>query len=65
MTGDGSIYDQGLDSCELAACARLIPVLGPLRRLNGQGVRPDFAADLADGSVAAIEVTGEVDPAAA
>jgi hypothetical protein len=43
---------------------RLEPMLGPLREIDpGGGPRPlhDFEADLPDGAVGAIEVTGQVD----
>jgi hypothetical protein len=53
-----------LDEYEAWARARLEPVLGPLRvtdRRGGPEGLHDFAADLADGTVAAIEVTSEVD----
>jgi hypothetical protein len=56
--------DDDLDSYEAWAHDRLTPVLGPLRRIDRRGGPPalhDFEADLADGSVAALEVTGEVD----
>jgi hypothetical protein len=56
--------DDELDSYEAWAHDRLTPVLGPLRRIDRRGGPPglhDFEADLADGSVAALEVTGEVD----
>jgi hypothetical protein len=56
--------DDDLDEYEAWAHARLEPLLGPLRRVDRRGGSPglhDFEADLADGSVAAIEVTGEVD----
>jgi hypothetical protein len=56
--------DDHLDRCERCARHRLDPILGPLRivdRPGGpQGVH-DFEADLADGLVAAVEVTSEVD----
>jgi hypothetical protein len=53
-----------LDPYEAWAHDRLTPVLGPLRRIDRRGGPPalhDFEAGLADGSVAALEVTGEVD----
>jgi hypothetical protein len=56
--------DDDFDSYEAWAHDRLTPVLGPLRRIDRRGGPPglhDFEADLADGSVAALEVTGEVD----
>jgi hypothetical protein len=56
--------DDGLDPYEAWTHDRLTPVLGPLRRIDRRGGPPglhDFEADLADGSVAALEVTGEVD----
>jgi hypothetical protein len=43
---------------------RLTPLLGTLRVIDGPGAPPgshDFEADLPDGSIAALEVTGEVD----
>jgi hypothetical protein len=53
-----------LDEYKQWARERLTPFLGPLRLIEQpggpQGLH-DFAADLADGSIAAIEVTGEVD----
>jgi hypothetical protein len=56
--------DDHLDLYERCARHRLDPILGPLRivdRPGGpQGVH-DFEADLADGLVAAVEVTSEVD----
>jgi hypothetical protein len=56
--------DDDLDPYEAWAHDRLTPLLGPLRRIDRRGGPPglhDFEADLADGSVAALEVTGEVD----
>jgi hypothetical protein len=56
--------DDDLDEYEAWARARLTPLLGPLRRVDRRGGPEglhDFEADLADGSVAALEVTGEVD----
>jgi hypothetical protein len=56
--------DDDLDEYETWARARLAPLLGPLRRVDRRGGPEglhDFEADLADGSVAAVEVTGEVD----
>jgi hypothetical protein len=56
--------DDDLDEYEAWARARLAPLLGPLRRVDRRGGPlglHDFEADLADGSVAALEVTGEVD----
>ncbi len=56
--------DDDLDPYEAWAHDRLMPLLGPLRRIDRRGGPPglhDFEADLADGSVAALEVTGEVD----
>jgi hypothetical protein len=56
--------DDDLDQYEAWARDRLTPLLGPLRRVDRRGGPPglhDFEADLADGSVAALEVTGEVD----
>lgn len=56
--------DDDLDQYEAWARERLAPLLGPLRRIDRRGGRNglhDFEADLADGSVAALEVTGEVD----
>jgi hypothetical protein len=53
-----------LDQYEVWAHDRLTPLLGRLRRTDRRGGPPglhDFEADLADGSVAALEVTGEVD----
>ena len=53
------------DRYEQLARIRLEPILGPLREIDPGGgpVRlHDFEAGLPDGSVAAIEVTGEVDP---
>jgi hypothetical protein len=53
-----------LDPYEACASARLEPILGRLRKIDpGGGPRGlhDFEADLHDGSVAAIEVTSEVD----
>jgi hypothetical protein len=56
--------DDDLDQYEAWARDRLTPLLGPLRRVDRRGGPPglhDFEADLADGSVAVLEVTGEVD----
>jgi hypothetical protein len=56
--------DDDLDQYEAWAHDWLSPLLGPLRRVDRRGGPPglhDFEADLADGSVAALEVTGEVD----
>jgi hypothetical protein len=56
--------DDDLDQYEAWARDRLTPLLGPLRRIDRRGGPEglhDFEADLADGSVAALEVTGEVD----
>jgi hypothetical protein len=56
--------DDDLDQYEAWAHDRLTPLLGPLRRIDRRGGANglhDFEADLADGSVAALEVTGEVD----
>jgi hypothetical protein len=56
--------DDDLDQYEAWAQDRLTPLLGPLRRIDRRGGPPglhDFEADLADGSVAALEVTVEVD----
>jgi len=53
-----------LDQYEAWARARLEPILGPLREIDpggGPDGLHDFEADLPDGSVAAIEVTGKVD----
>jgi hypothetical protein len=53
-----------LDQYEAWAHDRLLPLLGPLRRTDRRGGRPglhDFEADLPNGSIAALEVTGEVD----
>ena len=53
-----------LDQYEAWARDRLTPLLGPLRRIDRRGGPPglhDFEADLSDGSVAALEVTGDVD----
>jgi hypothetical protein len=53
-----------LDPYEAWARDRLTPVLGPLRRIDRPGGPPglhDFEADLPSGSVAALEVTSEVD----
>ena len=53
-----------LDPYESYAQDRLTPLLGPLRRIDRPGGPPgqhDFEADLPDGSVAALEVTSEVD----
>jgi|RhiMetdeSRZDD1v2_1073273.scaffolds.fasta_scaffold664409_1 hypothetical protein len=56
--------DDDLDQYEAWAQDRLTPLLGSLRRIDRRGGPPglhDFEADLADGSVAALEVTVEVD----
>jgi hypothetical protein len=56
--------DDDLDQYEAWAQDRLTPLLGPLRKIDRRGGPPglhDFEADLADGSVAALEVTVEVD----
>jgi hypothetical protein len=53
-----------LDPYEAWACDRLTPLLGPLRRTDRRGGPSgvhDFEVDLPNGSVAAFEVTGEVD----
>jgi hypothetical protein len=53
-----------LDPFEAWASARLEPILGPLRKIDpggGPHAVHDFEADLPNGSVAAIEVTSEVD----
>jgi hypothetical protein len=53
-----------LDPYEAWTHDRLTPLLGPLRRIDRRGGPPglhDFEGDLADGSVAALEVTAEVD----
>jgi hypothetical protein len=53
-----------LDPYETYARDRLAPLLGPLRRIDRPGGPPghhDFEADLPNGSVAALEVTSEVD----
>jgi hypothetical protein len=53
-----------LDMYEVYAEDRLTPILGPLRRIDRRGGPSglhDFEADLPDGSVAALEVTGAVD----
>jgi hypothetical protein len=50
--------DDDLDQYEAWAQDRLTPLLGPLRRIDRRGGPPglhDFEADLADGSVAALE----------
>jgi hypothetical protein len=56
--------DDGLDPYEAWARDRLTPLLGPLRKIDRQGGPPglhDFEADLPNGSIAALEVPGEVD----
>jgi hypothetical protein len=56
--------DDDLDQYEAWAHDRLTPLLAPLRRTDRRGGPPglhDFEATLADGSVAALEVTAEVD----
>jgi hypothetical protein len=56
--------DDGLDPYEAWARDRLTRMLGPLRTIDRRGGPPglhDFEVDLADGSVVALEVTGEVD----
>jgi hypothetical protein len=56
--------DVDLDQYEAWTRDRLTPLLGPLRRTDRRGGPSglhDFEADLPDGSVAALEVTGEVD----
>jgi hypothetical protein len=58
------LEDDGLDPYEAWARDRLTPLLGPLRKTDRRGGPPglhDFEADLPDGSIAALEVTGEVD----
>jgi hypothetical protein len=53
-----------LDMYETYAQDRLTPILGRLRRIDRRGGPSglhDFEADLPNGSVAALEVTGEVD----
>jgi hypothetical protein len=58
--------DEHLDPFELWARDRLEPLLGPLRVIDKKGGPPprlhDFEADLPGGSVAALEVTSEVEP---
>jgi hypothetical protein len=58
--------DEHLDPFELWARDRLEPLLGPLRVIDRKGGPPpgrhDFEADLPGGSVAALEVTSEVEP---
>jgi hypothetical protein len=56
--------DHDLDPYEAWARDRLTPPLGPLRKIDRRGGPSglhDFEADLPSGSVAALEVTGEVD----
>jgi hypothetical protein len=56
--------DDDLDPYEAYAQDRLTPLVGPLRRTDRRGGSPgqhDFEADLPNGSVAALEVTVEVD----
>jgi hypothetical protein len=56
--------DDDLDPYEAWTRDRLTPLLGPLRRTDWRGGPSglhDFEADLPNGSVAALEVTGEVD----
>jgi hypothetical protein len=56
--------DNDLDQYEAWARDRLTPILGPLRRIDrpgGPSGLHDFEADLPDGSVAALEVTSDVD----
>jgi hypothetical protein len=56
--------DDDLDQYEAYAQDRLTPLLGPLRSIDRRGGPSglhDFEADLPDGSVAALEVTGVVD----
>ncbi|MFC4999857.1 hypothetical protein ACFPIJ_18700 [Dactylosporangium cerinum] len=56
--------DSHLDQYELIARDRLSPILGMFRDVDvpgGPEGMHDFEVDLADGSVAAIEVTSEVD----
>jgi hypothetical protein len=56
--------DDDLDQYEAWARDRLTPLFGPLRKRDRRGGPPglhDFEADLPDGSVAALEVTGVVD----
>jgi hypothetical protein len=56
--------DDDLDQYEAWAHDRLTPLLGSLRRIDRRGGPPglhDFEATLADGTVAALEVTAEVD----
>jgi hypothetical protein len=53
-----------LDPYEAWAHDRLTPLLGPLRRIDRRGGPPglhDFEGDLGDGSMAALEVSAEVD----
>jgi hypothetical protein len=56
--------DDDLDPYEAWARDRLTPLLGPLRWTDWRGGPPglhDFEADLPNGSIAALEVTSEVD----
>jgi len=56
--------DNDLDPYEAWTCDRLTPLLGPLRKTDRRGGPSglhDFEVDLPDGSIAALEVTGEVD----
>lgn len=61
---DDTAMNDDLDQYEAWAHDRLTPLLGPLRRTDqrdGRAGLHDFEADLPNGSVAALEVTGEVD----
>jgi len=56
--------DDDLDPYEAWARDRLTPLVGPLRKTDRRGGPSglhDFEVDLSNGSIAALEVTGEVD----
>lgn len=58
-----AMQQRDMNDSELYAKARLEPILGPLRCIDGPGGTPglhDFEADLRNGTVAAVEVTGDM-----
>ena len=58
-----AMQQRDLNDSEWYAKARLEPILGPLRCIDCPGGTPglhDFEADLANGTVAAVEVTGDM-----
>ena len=58
-----AMQQRDMNDSELYAKARLEPILGPLRCIDCPGGTPglhDFEADLPNGTVAAVEVTGDM-----